>query len=258
MSTQTAVELQERKEGGLQGFQRQFGRRIRDPRGAPLPAGVPRRSMGAYEELLFNNLLSFLDPCFPVARACLGQVRWQRLCRAFFREWPCQTSWFREIPREFVDYLETACEQPLPPWFAELARYEWAELAVDVLPVETPRDVPQASLLEAFPVVNPALLVLSFAWPVHRIGPAYRPRKPRPTHLLVYRQSVGERETVGFAQVSPAAAALVVLLQQEPLRGREALARLAGLPEADTRLLEFGRQCLEELRQLGVILGARS
>jgi hypothetical protein len=97
----------------LREFQLAFGRRIRAGARAPVPAGVPRQRMAVYEELLFNNLRSFLDRCFPVGRACLGELRWTRLCRAFYRDWPCATAWFREIPREFVDYLE-AGSRPAP------------------------------------------------------------------------------------------------------------------------------------------------
>lgn len=156
----------------LQAFQTSFGHRIRGGARAPLPAGVPRRRMAVYEELLFNNLRGFVDRCFPVARACLGEARWTRLCRAFFRDWPCRSSWFREIPREFVDYLESTCRQPLPRWFVELARYEWAELAVDVTDVRPPDCDATGDLLDGVPVVNPALLSLGFQWPVHKIPQA--------------------------------------------------------------------------------------
>ena len=115
---------------GLRAFQTAFGARLRGGRHVPSPPGVAARRMAVYETLLFNNLRGFVDRCCPVARACLGEVRWRRLCRAFFRDWPCRSAWFRDIPREFVDYLGAACRAPLPRWFVDLARYEWAELAV--------------------------------------------------------------------------------------------------------------------------------
>ena len=241
----------------LQAFQMAFGRRIRAGSRAPLPAGVPKRRMAVYEELLFNSVRSFVDRCFPVARACVGEVRWTRLCRAFFRDWPCRTSWFREIPREFVDYLESACRQPLPRWFVELARYEWAELAVDVMDVRAPDCDAAGDLLDGVPVVNPALLSLAFLWPVHRISPDFRPRRPAPVHLLVYRDADDE---VRFMEVSPATAGLLAVLGEGAGSGRAAIERLgAGLGCAgDPALIEFGRQSLVELGRLGVILGART
>lgn len=235
-------------------FQRAFGRRIRAASQAPLPAGVPRRRMAVYEELLFNNLRSFLDRCFPVGRACLGEARWTRLCRAFYRDWPCATSWFREIPREFVDYLEAGSGQRLPRWFAELARYEWAELAVDVMDVTQPAGLADGDPVEGCPVVNPALLSLAFQWPVHRIGPASRPRRPAPVHLLVYRDAADE---VCFVETSPATARLLALLATGGVSGGEALAHLAHEMgrTPDAAFMDFGRRSLADLRGLGVLLG---
>ena len=239
----------------LQAFQTAFGRRIRTGARAPRPAGVPARRMAVYEALLFNNLRGFLDRCFPVARACLGEERWTRLCRAFFRDWACRSPWFREIPREFVDYLGSACRAPLPRWFADLARYEWAELAVDVMDVTPPAVDGAGDLLEGMPVVNPAALQVASEWPVQRIGPAFRPRRPAPVNLLVYRDREDE---VRFMALSPASARLLALLDGG-VSGREAIVRLAGElgRPADAAFVEFGRENLEALRQAGVILGAR-
>jgi hypothetical protein len=210
--------------------------------------------MAVYEELLFNNLRSFLDRCFPVGRACLGEVRWTRLCRAFYRDWPCATSWFREIPREFVTYLEAGSGQRLPRWFVELARYEWAELAVDVMDTAPPAGLADGDLMAGCPVVNPALLSLAFQWPVHRIGPAFRPRRPAPVHLLVFRDAADE---VCFVETSTATARLLALLADGRVSGGDALARLAAeLGRApDAAFMDFGRHSLADLRRLGVLLG---
>lgn len=238
----------------LREFQLAFGRRIRGASRAPLPPGVPRQRMAVYEELLFNNLCSFLDRCFPVGRACLGDVRWARLCRAFYRDWPCATAWFREIPRAFVDYLEAGSRQRLPRWFAELARYEWAELAVDVMDVAPPAGLTDGDLVEGCPVVNPALLSLAFQWPVHCIGPDARPRRPVPVQLLVFRDAA---DAVCFVETNPATARLLSLLEAGGVSGREALAQLAAeLGRApDAAFMDFGRHSLADLRRLGVLLG---
>lgn len=238
----------------LREFQLAFGRRIRAGVRAPLPAGVPRQRMAVYEELLFNNLCGFLERCFPVGRACLGEQRWTRLCRAFYREWPCATAWFREIPREFVDYLQAGPRQPLPRWFAELARYEQAELAVDVMDVAPPAGLADGDLVDGCPVLNPALLSLAFQWPVHRIGPEARPRRPAPVQLLVFRDGADE---VRFVETNPATARLLSLLELGGVSGREALTQLAAelgrVPDA--AFMDFGRHSLADLRRLGVLLG---
>jgi hypothetical protein len=110
-------------------------------------------------------------------------------------------------------------------------------------------------LLEGMPVVNPAALPVASAWPVQRIGPAFRPRRPAPVNLLVYRDREDE---VRFIALSPASARLLALLDGG-VSGREAIVRLAGElgRPAEDAFVEFGRHNLEALRQAGVILGAR-
>lgn len=242
---------------GLHDFQRSVGARIRSGGRTLRPAGVPAAAMARYEGLLFANLRGFLDRCFPVGRACLGEVRWARLCRAFFRNGASESPWFRDIPRAFVAYLRAGDTPPLPRWFAALAHYEWAELAVELMDGEGAAADPDGDLLEGVPVLNPALLSLAFDWPVQHIGPDYRPRRPQPVRLLVYRDAT---ETVCFVELSPATAALLALLELPGGRGRDALAGLAGQMgrEADAAFLEFGRHALADLRRLGIILGVQA
>ena len=240
----------------FQQFQIAFGRRIRDPKRVARPKGVPARRMAIYEELLFNNLTGFLDACFPVGRAVLGEVRWRRLNRAFFRDWRSPTPWFREIPREFVRYLqEGTIRQPLPAWFAELAHYEWAELTIDISDAQIPAHDPEGDLIANRAVLNPALLSLAYAWPVNRIGPAYRPRKPEATYLIVFRDPA---DKVAFAASNPVTARLLALLG-EGMTGRAACLAVAGeIAHPDPEfLVTQGGSVLEDLRRLGVILGVK-
>jgi hypothetical protein len=68
--------------------------------------------MKVYNELLYNNLEGFLLACFPVCRKILGKRRWDRLARAFFRDHACHTPYFRQIPEEFLKYLQAAGSPP--------------------------------------------------------------------------------------------------------------------------------------------------
>lgn len=241
----------------FQRFQFAFARHVRDPRGAPRPAGVPARRMGLYNELLFNNIENSLNACFPVARALLGTRRWPRLARAFFRDWRCQTPHYREIPREFVRYLmEMAVNQP--PWLAELAHYEWAELAVDIMDAPpAPAFDPEGDLLDGRPVLAPALMNLAYDWPVHQIGPAHRPRKPAATRLLVFRRA---DDTVGFMELNPVSARLVSLLQEGAPTGRAAALRIAAElahPHPET-VVSGAVAVLAELRAAGALFGVQA
>ena len=115
-------------ENAFQDFQRAFARHLRDPQRVARPDGVPARRAAVYGELVFNNLCGFLDACFPVGRAVLGDTRWRRLNRAFLRDWPLRTPWFREIPREFVAYLGAPGKRPpLPRWFAATPWQSWRD-----------------------------------------------------------------------------------------------------------------------------------
>jgi hypothetical protein len=241
----------------FQQFQHEFGRHLRDPRRHARPAGVPTRRAAIYGELLFNNLTGFLDACYPVTRAVLGERRWRRLQRAFFREARCHTPWFREIPREFLAWLEATDTIDLPPWLRELAHYEWVELALDVMDAATPAHDPQGDLLAGTPVLAPALLNLAYAWPVQRIGPDYRPRKPQPVHLLVFRDG---GDSVRFVELNPVSARLVDLLSQGELSGRAACLQVAqeiGHPDP-AAVVAHGAALLADLRAAGAILGIRT
>lgn len=240
----------------FQQFQQEFGRHLRDPRRARRPDGVPARRMAIYGELLYDNLEGFLLACFPVTRRLLGERRWQSLVRAFFREARCRTPWFREIPREFLDWLGTV-ERPPTAWLAELAHYEWVELALDVMDAEAPPHDPFGDLMTGRPLPAPASMNLDYAWPVHRIGPDFRPRKPQETHLLVFRDAQDE---IRFIELNRVTSRLVALLGNGRLCGRAACAQVAneiGRADKDA-VAAHGEAVLEELRAQGAIWGTRS
>lgn len=239
----------------FQDFQRRFARHLRDPRQSPRPAGVPIRRMAIYRELLFNNIRSFTDTCFPLCRTLLGETGWRRLNRSFYRDWPLPSPWFRDIPREFARYLAAGpIRQRLPPWLAELAHYEWAELAMDTIDAPLPACRSDGDLLAECIVLNPALMNLAYAWPVHRIGPGYRPRKPAATRLVVYRDA---SDTVQFTEITVPTARLLELLVGQPTTGAEALQQLAREMRnpAPERLFEHGRALLADLLRQEIILG---
>lgn len=238
----------------FQQFQHALAVHLRDPHHSRRPAGVPARRMAVYNELLFNNVCGFVDSCFPVCRQLLGELRWRRLCRTFYRDWPSHTPWFREIPREFVRYLnEGQIAQPLPRWLPDLARYEWAELAVDVMDVAPPAHQPLGDLMHERVVLNPARIDVASLWPVHRIGPAWRPRQTEPTFLVVFRDA---EHQVQFSEINAVTARVLALLD-EGRTGQQAFEQLAHeMAHPDPQaLMGFGQQLLDSLREQGLVLG---
>jgi len=249
----------------FQDYQRAFTGHIRDPQGAPRPNGVPARRMKVYNALLFNNIESFLLACFPVCRAILGQRKWTRLARAFFREHRCHTPYFRQIPDEFLKYLQGGWQRPddVPEFLPELAHYEWVELelSTSARDEQPSRYAAEGDLLTGRPVLNPVLRVLAYHYPVHRIGPRYRPKTAPalPTFLLAYRNAGFE---VRFVQIDALAAHLLQTLEEAPaLTGQAAIERLApaGQSQADAAAwLAAGGGLLDNLRDAGAILGSRA
>ncbi|HNA31131.1 MAG TPA: putative DNA-binding domain-containing protein [Thiobacillaceae bacterium] len=244
----------------FQEYQRAFTAHIRDPRSSARPKGVPARRMQVYNELLYNNLEGFLLACFPVCRNILGKRRWDRLVRAFFRDHTCHTPYFRQIPEEFLKYLqeEWQPEDGYPAFLPELAHYEWVELELDTSnrDADLPAHDPAGDLLAGRPLLNPVLRVLAYRWPVHRLSPRYKPAEPppEPTFTLAFRDSVHQ---VCFTLINSATARLLTLLQENSgLTGTHALTRLErelSLPEGALR--EHGASLLADLRGQGVLLG---
>ena len=245
-----------------------LGEYIRDPAHAAAPAGIEERRLKIYRELFFNNIESLLAGNFPVIRRILTGApdpeRWSTLVRDFYREHPSRTPLFTELAREFVRYLEHRAADPNrgdPPWLAELAHYEWLELALQISEAradDIPHD-PDGDLLEGHPLLSPLAWPQTYRWPVHRIAPDCQPDTPpsEPTCLLLQRDSDGK---VHFQQLSALTFRLLLRLDQHPdLTGRRQLQELAteaGVAD-DGTFIEQGRVMLQQLRESGVIPGTR-
>jgi hypothetical protein len=243
----------------FQVYQLQFTGHIRNPHANPRPPKVPAKRMRVYTEIVFNNLESSVAACFPVAKKVLGVRVWNKLIRGFFIQHQCHSPLFRQIPEEFLRYLETA--ENLPPYLKNLAHYEWIELALAVADVSIDMvDVDiDADLLDGRPVFAPALALFSYDYPVQLISPRFKPEQPltQPVNLLVFRDA---EDDVRFIELNPVTARLLGMLQVEPMTGRQALNKLAAEmahpdPEA---IIQFGLTILDNLKAEGVILGVAS
>ncbi len=242
---------------------------IRDPERAPPPPGIEERRLKIYRELFFNNVDSLLAGNFPVIRRICGDAGWRTLIRGFLRDHDCQTPLFTELGREFLRYLDARAEDEArreaggddPPWLRELAHYEWVELALQISEAgndDIAHD-PDGDLLAGRPLVSPLAWPLAYAWPVHRIGPDYRPDTPpeAPTLLMLRREADG---TVSFHALTPLSFRLLQRLDEFPqLSGREqllALAAEAGAADPEA-FANDGAAQLALFRSEGTILGTR-
>lgn len=240
-----------------------FAAHIRDPAAHPAPADVPDARMKVYRELLFNNIRGFLENGFPVLHGLYEPAAWERLARAFFAGHRCRTPYFTRIAEEFLQFLQDEYRPgPVdPPFLLELAHYEWVELALYIAEdAPLPDDMdPHGDLLAGAPVLSPLAWPLVYRWPVHRLGPDYRPAAPpaEPTYLVVYRDA---GDTVRFLTVNAVAARLLQLIQEDSGRSGEALLRqiAAELQHPDPDLVvQGGHQTLLRLHRAGVLPGTR-
>jgi hypothetical protein len=240
----------------FQRFQYAFTAHLRDPRANPRPAGVEARRIKVYADLLYNNVEGFLLACFPVLRQVLGARRWARLVRAFFATHRSRTPYFRQIPDEFIQFLQDEWTPPegYPPYLLALAHYEWIELVLSVSNRSADRALDaNGDLLDGVPMLNPVLANLRYDWPVQRIAPR-RKVQPAETFLLVFRDA---DDAIQFSEINAFTARLVTLLEPAALSGRAALERIA----AESRhpdpavILQDGAALLEDLRARGAILG---
>lgn len=245
---------------GFQAFQSEFTRHIRNPKAHPRPIGVTARRMKVYNELIYNNLEGFILACFPVLHQVLGARKWGKLVREFLIEHRCHSPFFRQIPDEFVQYLqsERGLRENDPPFLLELAHYEWIELVLAVSNKETPLTQidPDGDLSSGRPALNPVLALLQYQYPVQRIRPNFKPRaaSPQPIYLLVFRNADCK---VAFIELNPVSARLVDLLQAEQLSGEKALTIIAKeLNHPDPLVvMQGGLGTLHELQGVGAILG---
>lgn len=214
--------------------------------------------MKIYNELLYNNLESFLLACFPITRKILGKRRWSKLVRDFFANHRCHTPLFRQIPDEFVQYLqqERITRADDPPYLVYLAHYEWVELALDVSNKEANlgKIKHTGDLLRGRPALNPVLFLLHYPYAVHRIGPEYRPRRKQPTDLLVFRNL---NDQVRFMVLNPVSARLVQLLQPGKISGKAALEQITAELQhpAPAAVRAGGREILQNLHREQAVLG---
>lgn len=232
-----------------------MARYLRNPACAPAPAGVEQRRLDIYQRLVYTNIESFISTGFPVLRSLYEDEHWHALVRVFIDRHPCHTPYFLEIGQEFLQFLfeEHEHRDVDPVFINELAHYEWVELALDVSEEELPPEAPTPDPLSAIPRLSPLAWLLSYRFPVHRIGPRYRPVEAAdPTYLVVYRD---RQERVRFMELNAVCARLVELTRDNTsATGAQLLGILAGeVGTEPAALLEFGAGQLRELFECAVL-----
>ncbi|MCG6576025.1 DUF2063 domain-containing protein [Pseudomonas sp. AF32] len=228
--------------------QQALTRYLRDPEHCPVPEGMDGARAQVYRDLIFENMRSLLSGTFPVLVSVLGQDAWRATVRGFLREHRCVTPRFGEVAEEFVGYLATRQSADSPPFMAELAHYEWIEMALLQSQAQSLPPSDETLLLDRPLRISPLAWPLAYRWPVHRLAPGYQPSTPppQPTLLLVRRTPGFE---VRFSELSPLAWRLLERIEEfSRLDGRGQLLGLAR--EAGVNSFEFMDNAVTLLRQM--------
>lgn len=242
-----------------------FANHLRNPDIFAAPPDIEERRLRIYRHLFFGNINQLLTTAFPVIRSIFPDPEWQALVRDFYATHRCETPLFPYIAGEFADYLlHEREEDAVYPFLAELAQYEWSEIALrhSDETVQGADETVQSSSIKspdnssAKPVLSPLCWPMVFRFPVHRIGADYLPGQvpAEPTCLLVYRQPDGQ---VKFIESGAATFRLLQLLQDDSLPTLQAVCeRLAEeMQHTDVHALQVMMQdTLSRLIQLGVVV----
>jgi hypothetical protein len=187
------------------------------------PALGARERLDIYEGMYVARLVEALGEDFPRVAARLGPARFAARAHAYLARHPSEHPSIRHVGRGFADFIATDPDDA-PPWLADLARLEWARLAVF-----DAADAPALTLADLRAVAPedwgalrfrpvPAFAVLHLAWPAEQAwaaepGTDAPALEPVPTTLRLWRDGF----TVYHLPVDAReAAALAALVAGEP------------------------------------------
>lgn len=235
----------------FQQYQKEFVDYLRDPQQAKRPEYAAKARIQVYEKLLFNNVSGFVETAFPVLQSIIPDEKWQALMRRFFANHRCQSPFFIEISKQFLDYLiehELDLQQEYP-YLVSLAHYEWLELSVSV------RAESQGELVESHHLDSCQLTLsessepVSYAFPVHQItqenahDTVVCTQLQTPVYLVLYRKK--NQDSVNFLEVNAVTALVCSFLQGKQVSFEALLTYVhQHLPQFDIQQLT---QNLEEM-----------
>lgn len=164
--------------------------------------GDARRSsadrLDVYGQMYWIRLHDALREDYPRVAEILGAERFSAVVRAYLARFPSAHPSVRYVGARFSDFLAQCDETAAWPFLPDLARLEWARLAVfdaadaTVLRIEDLRAItaPEWPDLTLRPI--PALRILHSPWPIHELWSGAEGRVetlgPADTCLRVWRQ----------------------------------------------------------------------
>lgn len=241
--------------------QYEFTRYIRNPDRHPKPKDIETRRLNIYHELFYNNVESFMATTFPVIKSILHDEHWDALIHDYFEQHHAKSPYFNEMPREFLQYLQSEREPQIadPVFLLELAHYEWAELAISISDAKEINCNPDGDLLESHPLLSSTAWVLHYHFPVHLIKKSFQPEQPGEniTSIILYRL---QDDNVGFIEINSVTARVLQLIEERhEATGKTILLQVADEINHDNPelVIDSGLAILTDLRQRGIISGTQ-
>ena len=247
----------------FQQVQYEFTAHLRDPNKHPAPSEIEDRRMEIYRGLLYRNVQNFIASSFPVTRKLYEEDTWHKMVREFFATHQSHSPYFKDISKEFIDYLKNERQPQVedPPFLLELTHYEWLEIMLTFVdaPIDWENIDRQGDLLQGIPALSPTMELNNYTYPVHKITAEFQPQEPteHATFLLVYRD---QQDKIGFMEVNPMTARLIELISMNPTKtGHELLQTIASeIPNLrEDVVMHGGHTTLVQLREKDIILGTR-
>lgn len=240
--------------------QHEFTRHLRNPQQVPAPAGLPPQRLAVYSNAVYLNIERFMRDNFPRVREVFDEADWHALVRDYLVRHRSDTALFAELLDEFLAYLDderTVASDP--PYLRELAHFDWLENAVAIAATRLDElaAAPDGDLLRERLVINPVHQLVRYTWPVHAIGPDFRPEAPpaRPTWLLAFRDRAGSFGVLDLNDVAVRLFSAVSAAEAPPaVEVLESLARELAHPDPAV-VVNGGLALLERWRAREVILG---
>jgi len=204
-----------------------------------------------YRRMVQSRIDTLLGSALPRSLERLGaEARAAHVAAWFATERP-RSRYFWRLPLDFATFLgPRLCAEDAP--LAELLRFERASW--EVRQRQTPAAPPTVGFsFERRPVLDPSVLVLHFAHPVHLADAPLD--QPASTHLCLHRGADG---ALGVLALNPIAAALLEAMRE----GEGSLAELVrGVTEArgtaiDQAFLEKLGELIATFLERGILLGS--
>lgn len=205
----------------------------------------PVAQVDVYREQFFLRHVDALWEDYPALGDLLGWDELESLLKGYLATHPPDSFTLRDLGARLPAYVATRTDYTHHALMADMARHEWAFVdafdAADMPPLDvTKLQVAGDALDGAVLVLDPSLVLQSYAYPVHELRPKllhdepYELPEPRACHVVVYR---GLDRDLAYREVPATALATLAALRSGKSLAEALDGVAAGLPEAEVEAL---------------------